>query len=106
MSVVFLNKGPPQVTMDQLRRIAAQHHIEIPQADEEDYRHLLDGFDATVKQVEALPTYEEPKLKPIATESTREYWKADSNPLNAWSHRVRQCVIVQHSENVLTQFKW
>lgn len=60
--------------------------------EEEHYRHLLNGLDATSAAIDALPAYIDPRLLPDATTLPRTYQKVagdvQNNPLNSWSHQT------------------
>lgn len=64
----------------------------IDASEEEHYRHLLNGLDATSKAIEALPAYTDPRLLPDPTTLPRTYERlagdAEKNPLNTWSHKT------------------
>jgi amidase len=90
MSVVFLATGPPTVDIAHIHSLAASKNLKIPDAEAEQYRHLLNGLDATAAQVASLPTYHDPRLAPLPSTLPRKWEKLDpkTNTLNAWSHRV------------------
>ncbi|EOD44445.1 putative amidase protein [Neofusicoccum parvum UCRNP2] len=77
MSVVFLSSGPPTVDVQRLRAVAAKHNVTVPQEEEEHYRHLLNGLDATADHIKDLPEYEDPRLK-IDPETLPRICPADS----------------------------
>ncbi|EKG10049.1 Amidase [Macrophomina phaseolina MS6] len=88
MSVVFLSSGPPTVDIERLRAIATKHNVRVPAEEEDHYRHLLNGLDATADQIKNLPEYEDPRLRIDPGSLPRAWSKPAANPLNAWSHRV------------------
>ncbi|KAF2500811.1 amidase signature enzyme [Lophium mytilinum] len=90
MSVVFLPTGPPTVSVEDIHALASRASLKIPDAEAEQYRHLLNGLDATASQIASLPPYKEPRLAPLPSTLPRKWTKPSpsTNPLNAWSHRV------------------
>lgn len=60
--------------------------------EEEHYRHLLNGLDATSAAIDAIPAYTDPRLLPDPTTLPRTYERlagnAQKNPLNTWSHQT------------------
>lgn len=100
MSVISLAAtADPTVSLETLRDVAALNNVKIPtEEDEKDYLHFLNSLDAVVNQIRDLPAYDDPRLMPDPhTTMSREYWKPESNPLNAWSHRV--CELSSSSEH-------
>lgn len=79
------------VDIEQLRSVAKTYDVVVGD-EEEQYRHLLNGLDASCKVIEALPPYTDPRLLPDASTLPRKYEKlagnAERNPLNSWSHRT------------------
>ncbi|KAF2122056.1 amidase signature domain-containing protein [Lophiotrema nucula] len=94
MSVVFLSTGPPTVSIDKLRAVAKTYNVVVDAKEEEHYRHMLNGLDATTAQVSALPDYIDPRLLPDPATLPRSYVKLGGagqkgkNPLNSWSHQT------------------
>ncbi|KAK8242731.1 amidase signature domain-containing protein [Phyllosticta capitalensis] len=88
MSVVFLSNAPATVDIERLRAVAAKHNVKIPDDEEDYYRHLLNGLDATAQQVADLPEYEDPRLQIEPETLPRQWFKQKPNPLNGWSHRA------------------
>ena len=90
MSIVAIADGPRQVTADILHEAAAKNNIIISNKDDEEgYLLLLESLDAVVKQVEELPDYIDPSLKPVeVVGGSRKWWKEEHNSRNAWSHRT------------------
>lgn len=80
--------------METVSAIGSRLNVKIPDTDVEDYRVLLNGLDATRKQIAELPEYEDPRLWPDATTVPRKWWKEENNPLGGWSHR---CQVVHAS---------
>lgn len=80
------------VSAEQLRAIAKSYDVVVDAHEEEHYRHLLNGLDATSQLVEALPAYTDPRLLPDSSTLPRTYERlagnAEKNPLNTWSHRT------------------
>ncbi|KAL1301979.1 hypothetical protein AAFC00_002433 [Neodothiora populina] len=87
MSVVSLNTGQSTVTIETIHGIGSKLNVTIPETDAEDYRILLNGLDATRKQIADLPEYIDPRLAPDAGTIPRTWWKAEHNALGGWSHR-------------------
>lgn len=48
---------------------------------------LLNGLDATRKQIAELPEYDDPRLRADSSTVPRTWWKEKDNPLGGWSHR-------------------
>ncbi|KAF2731060.1 amidase signature enzyme [Polyplosphaeria fusca] len=109
MSVVFLSTGPPTgicrghtvtltelklcaVDVEKLRSVAKKLNVVVDEKEEEHYRHLLNGLDATNKQIAELPAYVDPRLLPCPSTLPRSYEKLggtrEKNPLNTWSHQT------------------
>ncbi|KAH7394056.1 amidase signature domain-containing protein [Phaeosphaeria sp. MPI-PUGE-AT-0046c] len=92
MSVVFLSTGPPTVDIEKLRSVAKTYGIVVDQKEEDYYRHLLNGLDATSIVIDALPAYTDPRLLPDPSTLPRTYQRlagdAEKNPLNSWSHQT------------------
>ncbi|KAH3941443.1 hypothetical protein HBH70_229470 [Parastagonospora nodorum] len=92
MSVVFLSTGPPTVDAEKLRSVAKTYGVVVGEKEEEHYRHLLNGLDATSAAIDALPAYTDPRLLPDATTLPRTYHRLagdfQKNPLNSWSHQT------------------
>jgi amidase len=42
-----------------------------------------------IQAVEDGNDYIHPNLQPVETTEPRNYWRPESNPLNAWSHRCQ-----------------
>lgn len=74
--------------VERLRAVAAQHNVKVPPDEEEHYRHLLNGLDATAEQIKSLPEYHDPRLVIDPETLPRNWSKSSTNPLNAWSHPV------------------
>ncbi|KAF2091397.1 amidase signature enzyme [Saccharata proteae CBS 121410] len=100
MSVVFLSTGEPTVDVERLRAIAAKHNVKVPAEEEENYRHLLNGLDATAQQIKDLPEYHDPRLAIDPETLPRSWWKETTNPLNAWSHREPPTYL--HNQTTIT----
>lgn len=85
-----------QVTVQELRDIAAKRNLTIPAKDEGDFLTLLRAADIAIKHVDAMPPYVDPRLVPQDTPNpadlatTRPFTKVapGENPLNAWSHKA------------------
>lgn len=84
-----------QVTLEELREVAAKRKLKISEKDEQDYLALLRAADLAISHVDSLPPYIDPRLLPEPDGSqdmvkARLFWKPspDENPLNAWSHKV------------------
>ncbi|KAH7095130.1 amidase signature domain-containing protein [Paraphoma chrysanthemicola] len=92
MSVVFLSTGPPTVDVNRLRSVAKTHGVSVDTKEEEHYRHLLNGLDATSAAIDALPAYTDPRLLPDSSTLPRTFERiagnAEVNPLNSWSHHT------------------
>ncbi|OAK95239.1 amidase signature enzyme [Phaeosphaeriaceae sp. SRC1lsM3a] len=80
------------VDVDKLRSVAKTYGIVVDEREEEHYRHLLNGLDATSAVIDALPAYTDPRLLPEPSTLPRTYQKlagdAERNPLNTWSHQT------------------
>jgi amidase len=80
------------VDVDKLRLVAKTYGVIIDEKEEEHYRHLLNGLDATSAAIDALPAYTDPRLLPDSSTLPRTYVKlagsAEKNPLNSWSHQT------------------
>jgi len=80
------------VDAEKFRSVAKTYGVVVGEKDEEHYRHLLNGLDATSAAIDALPTYIDPRLLPDATTLPRTYHKlagdVQKNPLNTWSHQT------------------
>jgi len=74
-----------------LQNVAAKNNISIrSKSDEAAYLLLLQSADVTIASVDALPEYIDPRLKAVSTVGgERQYWKAEQNSLNGWSHRTK-----------------
>ncbi|OAL46001.1 amidase signature enzyme [Pyrenochaeta sp. DS3sAY3a] len=92
MSVVFLSTGLPTVDVGKLRSVAKSYGVVVDSHEEEHYRHLLNGLDATSAAIDAIPAYTDPRLLPDPTTLPRTYERlagnAEKNPLNTWSHQT------------------
>ncbi|CAO2656263.1 Nn.00g050660.m01.CDS01 [Neocucurbitaria sp. VM-36] len=92
MSVVFLSSGPPTVDVEKLRSVAKSYGVVVDAHEEEHYRHLLNGLDATSAAIDALPAYTDPRLLPDPLTLPRTYERlagnVEKNPLNTWSHQT------------------
>lgn len=84
-----------QVTLEELREVAAKRNVKIPTKDEQDYLTLLRAADLAINHIDSLPPYIDPRLLPEAGgdqdgAKVRLFRKPPSgeNPLNAWSHQV------------------
>ncbi|KAF2025553.1 amidase signature enzyme [Setomelanomma holmii] len=92
MSVVFLSTGPPTIDVEKLRKVAKAYGVVVDAKEEEHYRHLLNGLDATSIAIDALPAYTDPRLLPDPSSLPRTYERlagnAERNPLNSWSHQT------------------
>ncbi|KAF2001025.1 amidase signature enzyme [Amniculicola lignicola CBS 123094] len=84
------SKEGDKFDVEKLRSVAQQYNITIPPSEEEHYRHLLNGLDATATLIDELPEYIEPRLLPSPSTLPRTYTKLggnkEKNPLNGWSH--------------------
>src|SRR5690242_20432616 len=92
MSVVSLSDQiESSISAEDLRRIAAVNNIEISDpSDAEAYLTLLRSADATIRKVNQLRPYTDPRVLPQdVVGGPRKFWKPldQDNPLNAWSHR-------------------
>ncbi|KAJ4390947.1 hypothetical protein N0V93_004546 [Gnomoniopsis smithogilvyi] len=97
MSVFFIPgvSEHEQVTVEELRDVAAKRNITIPSKDEGDFLTLLRAADLAVKHVDTLPPYVDHRLAPdgvsgsVGLAKLRPYTKPlqEDNPLNAWSHK-------------------
>ncbi|XWW97909.1 hypothetical protein V2A60_005905 [Cordyceps javanica] len=89
MSIVAISDGSSsKIGLEELLNLAAQlnfHNLE--SKDAEDYLKILRSFEAVLDSIKQAPDYEPPSLRPQETIADRNYWKADSNPFNAWSHQ-------------------
>jgi len=72
--------------------VAKTYGVVVNEEEEEHYRHLLNGLDATSAAIDALPAYTDPRLLPDSSTLPRTYEKlagdAEKNPLNSWSHQT------------------
>jgi amidase len=75
-----------------LRSVAKTYSVVVDEKEEEHYRHLLNGLDATSALIDALPAYTDPRLLPDTSTLPRTYERlagnANKNPLNSWSHQT------------------
>jgi len=80
------------VDVERLRSVAKTYGVVVEAKEEEHYRHLLNGLDATSAAIDALPAYTYPRLLPDPSTLPRTYEKlagdAEKNPLNSWSHQA------------------
>lgn len=70
-----------------MKAIGSKFNVTIPDTDIDDYRVLLNGLDATRKQISELPQYHDPRLTADSSTLPRTWWKEEHNPLGGWSHR-------------------
>ena len=75
-----------------LRLVAKKCSVVVDEKEEEHYRQLLNGLDASAQVVDALPSCAGPRLLPDASTLPRTYTKlagnAEKDPLNTWSHQT------------------
>lgn len=80
------------VAQKDLQEVATSLGFQIQPKDEADYLSLLRSAVSAVETVNKMPAYRDPRLSWDDKDETRSYMepKEAENPLNAWSHRVRQ----------------
>lgn len=93
MSIVSLATGEATCTLEDLKAISQANNFNIEPGSVNETAFLLfaNSFDAVCETVNNLPEYEDPRLKPCATEGgERRYYKPEKeeNPLNAWVHKT------------------
>jgi amidase len=75
-----------------LRSVAKSYGVVIDDKEEQHYRHLLNGLDATAQLIAGLPAYTDPRLLPEPSTLPRPWTKLagdkGKNPLNTWSHQT------------------
>jgi amidase len=80
------------VNVEKLRSVAKTYGVVVDEKEEENYRHLLNGLDATSAAIDALPAYTDARLLPDPSTLPRTYERlagnAEKNPLNTWSHQT------------------
>jgi amidase len=80
------------VNVEKLQSVANTYGVVVDEKEEEHYRHLLNGLDATSAAIDALPPYTDPRLLPDPSTLPRTYERlagdAIKNPLNSWSHQT------------------
>jgi hypothetical protein len=94
------------VTKEELHAAAKGRGFSIPAGSQEetDFLLLQNSFDAVASAVAALPGYIDPRVEPTPVEGGERRWSKPTsveNPLNAWSHKVDNCVVFQF-EQILT----
>ncbi|KAI0484550.1 amidase signature enzyme [Xylariaceae sp. FL0804] len=79
----------PVFSIEDLRELAAQHHIQLKPEEEQDYLALVQGAQEAVDIVDGMPDYEEPRLLPVSA-GERAYTQPPpaENPLNAWMYKT------------------
>lgn len=80
------------MTVEKVKSVADAYNVVIDEKEEEHYRHLLNGLDATAAAIDALTAYTDPRLLPAPTTLPRTYERLagnpEKNPLNSWSHQT------------------
>lgn len=93
MSIVSLATGDATCTIEDLNAVCAANNFSIESGSLNETAFLLfaNSFDSVCLTIDALPDYEDPRLKPVEVEGgERTYVRPDAaeNPLNAWMHRT------------------
>ena len=81
-----------KVTFSDLDAAASARNVAITdETDRADYLLLLQSADAVIQAIDDEPDYIPPELQPVETLEPRTYFRpeAESNILNAWSHRCK-----------------
>ncbi|KAF2726266.1 amidase signature enzyme [Polychaeton citri CBS 116435] len=91
MSIVSLSSSNPTCTLDDLQNAAKVYNFSIASGsvDESTFLQFANAFDATCQEIQDLPEYEHPGLRPTAVEGGERTFCRPSNrdnPLNGWSH--------------------